>query len=73
MTALDIISLWPSRADLAADCGLDLSAVHSWVKRRRIAAEHDVALVAAARRRGLALTYEDLARHRAAAPDEAAA
>ena len=73
MTALEIIALWPSRADLAADCGVDLSAVHAWVKRRRIAAEHDVSLVSAAKRRGIKLSFEDLAHARAFTPSGEAA
>ncbi len=62
-TALDIISLWPNRAELASDVGVDLTAVHAWVKRKRIAAEHYPAIVEAAQRRGIALSYEDLAKH----------
>ncbi len=68
MDARLIISRWPSRIGLAADTDRKLTTINSWWRRNSIPGDRDVALVDAARRRGLFLTFEDLARSRADAP-----
>ena len=69
-TACQIIARWPSVAALAEDIGVPRHIVYRWRLRDSIAAEHDVALVAAAKRRGVYLTFEDLA-HSRSVPYEA--
>lgn len=66
-----IIDLWPSRQDMADDAGVDLYAVHRWYQRAAIPGKHDARLLAAAERRGLPLTWHDLANARCP-QDEAA-
>lgn len=63
--ARDIIGRWPSRKTLAQDTGRSPVTVHSWWQRNSIPADVDVVMVEAARERGFALTYEELARTRA--------
>ena len=65
MDARSIIAKWPTRQILADDIGGSLYMIHSWVKRNRIAPEHDVAIVRAAQKREIPVTYEDLAVARA--------
>jgi hypothetical protein len=66
-TARDILVLWPNRAELARDLGrLDVT-VRQWWNRNSIPGDADVGLVKAATRRGIQLTFEDLARTRASA------
>lgn len=75
-TAREIIGLWPSPRALAEDIGQGVDGVYKWHQRGRIPAVHDAAIVEAARRRGIALDFERLARARAAnlagAPDPGA-
>ena len=61
----EILARWPRVSDVAADVGVTDKAVMHWRRRQRIPADHFEALVAAAKRRGIALTYEELARSRA--------
>ena len=61
----DIIGIWPSLREAAAEIGVDRETVKSWAQRNRIPAEHDVAVVRAASARGVALSYEHLAQLRA--------
>lgn len=56
-----ITRIWPTVKDLAADLGLAYTTVHSWTIRGRIPADHDLDLIAAAKRRGVKLTLEQLA------------
>ncbi len=71
MDALNIIDRWPSRRELADDMSRPTTAIDMWAFRNAIAGKFDVALVAAAKRRGIYLTYEELAqtRHRGAPAD----
>jgi len=68
MDAMNIISRWPSRKALAADMGEPITTIHMWAHRNSIAGKFDVKLVSAAKRRGIYLTYEELAQTRCA-PD----
>ena len=56
-----IIALWPSMSDLAADLGKPYSTVAAWKQRGSIPAAYDFDLIAAADRRGEKLTLEQLA------------
>lgn len=56
-----IFALWPNMSDLAADLGKPYTTVQSWAQRRSIPARFDLDLIEAARKRGVALTLEDLA------------
>ena len=66
-TAKDILDLWPTRADVARDISYPDVTVRAWGNRDSIPGVADVALVNAAKRRGFTLTFEMLARSRAAA------
>lgn len=65
MDARHIILRWPNRAALAADAGRSVITVHSWWRRNALPADIDCLLVEAARLRGIALSFEELARLRA--------
>jgi len=67
MDAINIIGRWPSREELAADVGKNVAAIRMWCHRNSISGKFDVKLVAAAKRRGIYLTYEELAQARAPA------
>ena len=75
----EIIAVWPTRREMASElgAGATLARVHKWHERDNIPGEMDVHLVPALARRGVVVSYEDLARIRAArvspASDEAAA
>ena len=53
--------IWPTVRELADDLGLPYTTVHSWSNRGRIPSERDFEIIAAAQRRGHALTFEYLA------------
>lgn len=59
-----IFRIWPSMAELAADIEAPYSTVAAWRRRGRIPAARDWAVIEAACRRGVKLTFEDLARAR---------
>ena len=59
MLMRDPFTCWPTVADFAADLRLPYQTVSSW-RRRGIPPRHAAAIVAAARRRGFALTLEDV-------------
>jgi len=59
-----IMQIWPRMSDLADDLGLPYQTVASWKRRNRIAPENDGAIIAAAARRNVVLTYEQLAKAR---------
>lgn len=65
MDAREIIGRWPSQTVLAGDVGRSRNTIYSWANRNRIPGDLDVDLVAAAKSRGIDLTFEDLARARA--------
>lgn len=48
-----------------SDLGLTRRNVYNWLVRENLPAQYDVALVSAARRKGIDITYEDLAQMRA--------
>ncbi len=60
-----IISRWPSRKVMAKDIGKTAATINLWVHRGNIPAEYDVELMAAAKKRGVFLSYEELAMTRA--------
>lgn len=60
-----VINIWPKITDLAEDLGLPYTTVHSWAARGSIPARYDLQLVAAAEKRGSALSLEELAKMRA--------
>lgn len=67
-SVIDLIALWPSQTTLAADLGeADATLVRMWKYRQRIPADYDVRIVDAAKARGLPVSFETLARLRAAA------
>jgi len=66
-----ISRIWPTVAQLAADLGKPYQTVAAWKRRGRIPADHDLDLIAAARKRGAVLTLEDLANARRHTPEGA--
>ena len=72
-TARDILDMWPTRADVARDIGYPYVTVRAWGNRDSIPGAADVPLVDVAKRRGLFLTFEMLARSRAEATATSAA
>jgi hypothetical protein len=60
-TVADIIDLWPSQADFAADCGAKWMTAHQWRRRDKIPPEYWAALVRSAKRRALPVTEKLLA------------
>ena len=65
ITASDIIARWPCVEVLADDVGVEPIAVTRWGQRNSINAKHDMALIAAARRRRIKLNAQELMRMRA--------
>ncbi|RBO54040.1 hypothetical protein DSD19_06140 [Rhodovulum sp. BSW8] len=61
----NIFAIWPSLAEMARDMGEKYPTVAAW-KRRGIPARRDADVIAAARRRGVDLTYEQIGLARAA-------
>ena len=67
-TPEEILTLWPSRAELAADAGRNLFAAHRWHQRGRLwPAELDAKMLASAKARGIKLTADHLVAARAGA------
>lgn len=64
----EIIALWPSPEDLAADTGAGIEAVRKWKQRNSIPAEYWLGMVNASERRGFTLTLDDLAATAAQTP-----
>ena len=56
-----VLRIWPTVKALADDLGVKYTTVHSWVRRGRIPAAYDLALLRASRERGHNLTLEQLA------------
>ena len=48
----DIISLWPTRRELADEIGAKVAAVHKWAAANRIPSDWQYKVVQAANRRG---------------------
>lgn len=66
-TVRDIVDLWPSRAALAVDISTDedsvpVDRIHKWPQQGGIPAQYHWRILQAARKRGFALTAEDIAR-----------
>lgn len=64
--------IWKKIADMASDLGVPYTTAHSWAARRRVPADRDLDLIAAAKKRGKKLTLEDLANARREKRSEAA-
>ena len=56
----EILELWPSRSDLAADVGEKLDTVRKWIERGSIPKEKMQAVLEAARKRKIPLSAEIL-------------
>ena len=56
-----IVDLWPSLTELARDLDKPVTTVSSWKLRGSIPAKFDLDLIAAAERRGVTLTLEQIA------------
>lgn len=62
----ELVALWPSRPDFAADVGVKIGLVNSWVHRGVIPDLYWLAISDGAQRRGIAgVSLEVLARMRA--------
>lgn len=78
-TIHELIALWPSRADLAADIALGdvdrvgVAQVAKWAQRQSIPAKYHFQLLTAAQRRGLPVTAELIVRLHATTPKPGAA
>jgi hypothetical protein len=59
--------IWPTVKEMSEDLGIPYTTVHSWARRGRIPADHDLDLIEAAARRGKSLTLAELAAARRAA------
>lgn len=62
MTHADIINLWPSLSDFAADLAVGYGTAKAMRRRESIPSEYWLSAVRAAESRGIVLTLEDLAR-----------
>lgn len=62
MTHSDILKKWPSAPQLAKDVGRPKGTVANWIGRNSIPVKHWPAVVAAAKKRGIKVSLEDLAR-----------
>lgn len=60
-TINDVVSLWPSISEFAADAGVAYGVAQQWRRRNSIPAERWSAVVAAASRRGVPVVLETLA------------
>jgi len=78
-TISDILGLWPSRSELAADLAEKYVTVSAWGARNSIPADRWMEMVASAKRRGIkGVTFDVLARLHArpvpnSTPDQEAA
>lgn len=68
-----IFTLWPSIADLAKDLGKPYPTVAAWHQRKSIPGRYDLELLECARKRGINLTLEEIARYRAASQEKTGA
>ncbi len=58
----EILARWGSRQHLVDDTGVPYSTVSSWYSNNRVPAWHHASLLASAKKRGIALTPEELTR-----------
>ena len=73
----DLLGLWPTRRDIledvqACEADLQLVAVHRWHMRKSVPPKYWGALIAGAKRRGFALSADDLVLAHAPENQEAA-
>lgn len=68
-----IIAIWPTLSDLAADLRKPYTTIQSWQQRGSIPARYDLELIEAAKGRGAELTLQQLAEMRAASTHQGAA
>jgi DNA-binding transcriptional regulator YiaG len=61
MTHLEILNLWKSPGELAADLGDTKDTVRKWWERKRIPPHHWAAVAEAAAKRGLGVTLKAIA------------
>lgn len=59
-----IFTIWPTIAEFAREIGEKPVTVSLWKQRGSIPGNRDVAIVEAAKKRGVTVTYEELARAR---------
>lgn len=57
----DILSRWGNRSEIAEDLDVPYPTVGGWFARGSVPAHRHVDLVESARKRGIALTHEELA------------
>lgn len=55
-----MIDMWPTRRELAADVGANLDAVHKWAQKNSIPAHWQASFVEAAKRRGFMISADDV-------------
>lgn len=77
-TVKDLFQRWPNRSAVLEDVvvsspDLELVAVHRWAQRNAIPPKYWAAIIAGARRRGIALTADQLVKIHAARTDRGAA
>ena len=61
-----IFTIWDNLKDMASDLGRPYPTVAAWHQRQRIPAHHDAAIVAASKRLGKPISFEEIAQIRAA-------
>lgn len=61
-----IFDLWPTVADMAREIGENPTTVRSWRLRGSIPAKYDLVIIERAKMRGREITFEQMARARAA-------
>lgn len=67
-TVRDLIDLWPSRRQLAADVGATEARVHKWAQTGSIPPKYHLSLVEAGRARGLPVSADLVVRIHAPRP-----
>ncbi len=72
-TVRELIDCWPTRRELAADIGAPTDRVHKWAQSGSIPARYHARVLAAAQRRGFAVTAERIIQMHGVAPTENAA
>lgn len=58
----ELIDRWPSRGELAKDADVQLIVVQRWAARGSIPAKYHFRIMKSAKRRGLKVDFEDMAR-----------
>lgn len=52
-TFQELIGQWPTKSELAKDCGVEYGVAHQWDRRNSIPAEYWSNVVSSAKRRGI--------------------